>query len=130
MQTLAIIEPHAPRTPARLERPQRRLPGWAEAGGDESAAFAGPAKAAEQPLARVAALLVSISHNNAYEGRDPSTIPDALTSGFVADLLGVDIGTLAGLLVDLRRRGLVDSNPSEPLRLKDIPALETLADQG
>ena len=25
---------------------------------------------------------------------------------FVADLLGVDIGTLAALLVDLRRRGL------------------------
>src|SRR5262245_54337899 len=61
--------------------------------------------AAEQPLVRVAALLLSISQNNLYEGRDAQTIPDALSSGFVADLLGVDIATLAALLVDLRERG-------------------------
>jgi hypothetical protein len=78
------------------------------------------------PLARIAALLVSISRNNGYEGRDPSVMPDALTSGFVADLIGVDIDELATLLLDLSRRGLVESGPSN-LTLKDIPGLERLA---
>lgn len=81
----------------------------------------------DEPLARVAALLVSISRNNSYEGRDPRTVPDALTSGFVADLLGVDISMLAGLLVDLRRRGLIESGAGATLRLRDIPGLERLA---
>ena len=82
----------------------------------------------DMPLARVAALLVSISRNNCYEGRDPRQLPDTLTSGFVADLLGIDIASLAALLVDLRRRGLIDSGPSSALLLKDISGLEMLAD--
>ncbi len=82
---------------------------------------------AEEPLARVAALLLSISQNNGYEGRDPQTLPDALTSGFVADLLGVDIATLAALLVDLNRRGLIEGAPNSALRLKDVAGLEKLA---
>ncbi|HEY8246996.1 MAG TPA: helix-turn-helix domain-containing protein [Hyphomicrobium sp.] len=85
---------------------------------------------ADDPLSRVAALLVSISLNNSYEGRDPNSMPDTLTSGFVADLLGLEIGSLAALLVDLRRRGLIDSNSSSTLRLKDRPGLEALADAG
>jgi CRP/FNR family transcriptional regulator len=80
----------------------------------------------EDPLARVAALLISISRNNSYEGRDPGVMPDALTSGFVADLLGIDIDELAALLVDLNRRGLVE-NCGSILKLKDMPALERLA---
>ena len=84
--------------------------------------------AADKPLSRVAALLMSISRNNGYEGRDPHVLPDTLTSGFVADLLGLDIASLAGVLVDLRRRGLIDSDPSSALRLKDLAALEALAD--
>ena len=82
----------------------------------------------DDPLSRVAALLVSISRNNGYEGRDPQSMPDTLTSGFVADLLGLDIGSLAALLVDLRRRGLIDSDASSTLRLKDLSGLEALAD--
>ena len=62
------------------------------------------------------------------KGRDPHVIPDTLTSGFVADLLGVDVASLAALLVDMRRRGLADSDPSSGLRLKDLAALEALAD--
>ena len=84
--------------------------------------------ATDKPLARVAALLVSISRNNGYEGRDPRVMPDTLTSGFVADLLGIDIASLAALLIDLRRRGLIDSEPSSAPRLKDLAGLETLAD--
>ena len=81
-----------------------------------------------KPISRVAALLVSIARNNGYEGRDPHLMPDTLTSGFVADLLGLDIGSLAEMLVDLRRRGLIDSDASSALRLKDIAKLEALAD--
>lgn len=81
---------------------------------------------AEQPLVRVAALLLSISQNNLYEGRDAQTVPDALTSGFVADLLGVDIGTLAALLVDLRQRGLIENGSNSTLRIKDVNGLEKL----
>lgn len=84
--------------------------------------------AAGKPLSRVAALLVSISRNNTYEGRDPGLVPDTLTSGFVADLLGIDIASLAALLVELRRRGLIDNGPSSALCLKDIAGLEMLAD--
>ena len=84
--------------------------------------------ASDEPLGRVAALLVSISRNNSYEGRDSRVIPDTLTSGFVADLLGLEIGSLAALLVDLRRRGLIDSAPSSSLLLKDLDGLEMLAD--
>ncbi|CAN1724546.1 Helix-turn-helix domain-containing protein [Hyphomicrobium sp. 1Nfss2.1] len=83
---------------------------------------------ANQPLARVAGLLLSISQNNSYEGRDPEIVPDALTSGFVADLLGVDIGTLAALLVDLNHRGLIEGAPNSALRLKDVAGLERLSE--
>jgi CRP/FNR family transcriptional regulator len=81
----------------------------------------------DNPLARVASLLLAISRNNSYEGRDAETMPDTLTSGFVADLLGIDIGSLALLLVDMRRRGLIDSDDSSALRLRDIAGLERLA---
>ena len=73
-------------------------------------------------------MLVSISRNNGYEGRDPHVMPDALTSGFVADLLEIDIASLSALLVDLQRRGLIDNDPPSGLRLKDLAALEALAD--
>src|SRR5262245_27511266 len=72
--------------------------------------------AASPPLARVAALLVSISQNNTYEGRDPQIVPDGLSSGFVADLLGVEIGTLAAMLVELRNRGLIETADASGLR--------------
>lgn len=80
------------------------------------------------PLARVAALLIAISRNNSYEGRDPTVVPEAVTSGLVAALLGVDVASLAAHLVELRERGLIDQQPSMGLRLKGIPGPEALAD--
>ena len=77
---------------------------------------------------RVAALLSSISRNNSYEGRDPGIIPDSLTSGFVADLVGLTVSELAGSLVKLQRLGLVAQAPGGALRLLDRPALERLID--
>jgi len=79
------------------------------------------------PLERVAAFLVAISTNNRHEGREPSAIPDSLTCGFVAELLGFPIATLASLLKILEGRGLVAPGPRSGLRLKDLPALEKLA---
>ncbi len=79
------------------------------------------------PLLRVAALLVSISRNNGYEGRDPDAIPECLTSGFVAELLGLSITAVADVLVELTQRSLVASTPSSGLRLTDVAGLERLA---
>ena len=76
---------------------------------------------------RVAALLSSISHNNRYEGRDPAVIPDCFSSGFVADLLGLNVSHLSDALVELKRRGLVQPEGSA-LRLTDLSALERLVD--
>jgi hypothetical protein len=80
----------------------------------------------ERTIDQLAALLISISHNNQYEGRDPSCIPDNLASGFVADLLGVDIGILTEALVALQQRGLVRAE-GHNLRLTNMRALQRLA---
>jgi CRP/FNR family transcriptional regulator, anaerobic regulatory protein len=79
------------------------------------------------PLERVAAFLVSISRNNRHEGRDPTVIPDTLTCGFVTDLLGIPIDTLAAILKTLEKRGLIATDPRCGLRLKDLDGLEGLA---
>ncbi len=79
------------------------------------------------PLERVAAFLVAISKNSRHEGRDPCAIPDSLTCGFVADLLGFPIATLASLLKVLEERGLVAPDLQAGLVLKDLPALGKLA---
>ena len=75
---------------------------------------------------RVAALLSAISRNNSHEGRDPVLIPDCLTSGFVADLLGLRVSDLADALVELEHRGLVAQAQGSALRLTNLPELERL----
>jgi hypothetical protein len=122
MQTLAIRETVDGRTQYARAVPQR--PPVAITA---EASWCAPKRGADEPLMRVAALLVSISRNNSYEGRDPALVPDTLTSGFVADLLGLDIDALATLLVELQRQGLIESNQAATLRLKDIAGLERLA---
>jgi hypothetical protein len=52
-----------------------------------------------------------------------------LTSGFVADLLGLDIAVLEGVLVDLERQGLISSDPSAGLLIADPEALQKLAQE-
>jgi Crp-like helix-turn-helix protein len=83
--------------------------------------------AAVESHVRVAALLSSISHNNRYEGRDPTVIPDCFSSGFVADLLGLSVSRLADALVELKRRGLVQEQGSA-VRLTDLSALDSLVE--
>lgn len=76
---------------------------------------------------RVATFLLQISRNNRYEGRDPNALPDSLSCGFVADLLGLDVPALADILVAFERRGLVEHMAGGGLRLSNPTGLETLA---
>ena len=77
---------------------------------------------------RVAALLSGISRNNSYEGRDAGIISNSLTSGFVAELLGLTVSELANSLVELEDLGLVAQAQGGALRLLDRPALDRLID--
>jgi len=80
----------------------------------------------ERAVNQLAALLISLSRNNHYEGRDPASIPDNLASGFVAELLAVDMGILTDALIALQQRGFVKAE-GHGLRLTSINALERLA---
>lgn len=82
---------------------------------------------AQLDVPQIAALLSSISRNNAYEGRDPLYIPDNLASGFVADLLGIGVQNLSDTLLALQRRGLIRPE-GRCLRIIDRDALDELAE--
>ena len=79
------------------------------------------------PLQRIAALFVTLSRNNAYEGRRPDIITDSLTCGVVAGYLGMSVDQLATRLSELEARGLIEPC-AKGLRLLDMDALESLAD--
>jgi CRP/FNR family transcriptional regulator len=81
-----------------------------------------------RPVERVAALLVNLSCSNRYEGRDPTLVTDCWDCGTIADMLGVSVDDLAEILVDLERRDLIGPDSSGGLRLRDIDALEAVAD--
>ena len=80
------------------------------------------------PVERVAAFLMAISRQNAHEGRNPTIVSDTLKCGIVASLLDLDIETLASALLKLQDIGLVEQYPGAGLRLKEIEALERMAD--
>jgi len=79
------------------------------------------------PLLRVAALFVTLSRYNVYEGRDPAVITDSLTCGTAADHLGLSVDALAQELAELEARGLIEPH-EKGLRILDIAALEHLCD--
>ena len=134
MPTSAALPSRAayPCSPAILARQPAWPVGrpWAGDGGEPAfeARRGLAAHRGRSPLQRVAALLVAISHNNGYEGRDPRAIPDSLTSGFVADLLGLRLSILTSALAELRDQGLIVAAPQSGLRLVDLTGLETLAE--
>jgi CRP/FNR family transcriptional regulator, anaerobic regulatory protein len=80
----------------------------------------------ENPLGRVAAFLLTLSRQNEQEGRDPVVLTQPLQCGVVADFLALSIDRLGSLLVQLKRRRVIEETPGA-LRLTDIAALETLA---
>ena len=80
------------------------------------------------PLERVAALFVTLSHYNAYEGREPTLITDSLKCGVVAGYLNMSVDQLAAQLSEMEARGLIE--PCEKgLHLKDLDGLEKIADR-
>ena len=78
------------------------------------------------PIQRVANFLLAIVSINVSEGREPLIVGDDVSSGYVAEQLQMNIDTLAGALLCLRRSCLVHVSDSG-LRILDIAALETLA---
>jgi len=80
-----------------------------------------------QPVERVAALLVTSARTNVQQGRDPDLIEDSWRCGVIADLLRLSLDELTAILIELERRGLIKAT-GEGLRLRDIAALEALAD--
>lgn len=82
-----------------------------------------------RPLARIAALFVTLARCNAYEGRDPTVIADSLTCGVVAGYLNMTVDELAHWLNELKTKGLVEASDGG-LRLKSMNELERLADAG
>ena len=80
-----------------------------------------------QPIERVAALLVTSARTNVQQGRAPDLIEDSWRCGVIADLLRLSLDELTAHLVELERRGLIKAT-ANGLRLRDITALEALAD--
>lgn len=79
------------------------------------------------PTERVAALFVTLSRYNVYEGREPSLITDSLKCGVVAGYLNMSVDQLALELTEMEARGLIEPC-DKGLRLRDLEALEKLAD--
>jgi CRP/FNR family transcriptional regulator len=81
-----------------------------------------------RPVERVTSLLVNLSCSNSYEGRDPLVITESWDCGTIADMIGLSVDDLSDILVELERRDLIAPDVSGGIRLKDIEALEDLAD--
>ena len=80
----------------------------------------------QNPLGRLAAFLLTLSRENEQEGRDATVLVQPLQCGVVADFLALSVERLASLLVQLERRGLIETC-AQGLHLTDIAALESLA---
>jgi CRP/FNR family transcriptional regulator len=80
-----------------------------------------------QPIERVAALLVTSARTNVQQGRTADLVEGSWRCGVIADLLRLSLDGLTAILVEFERRGLVEAT-ADGLRLKDIAALEALAD--
>ena len=85
--------------------------------------------ARERPMVRLAAFLVAVSHRSREEGGDPTLVDDSVDCGVIADFLGLSVDLLALALMQLEMRGLVETGPAHSLRLKDIAALEDIANE-
>lgn len=85
--------------------------------------------ARERPMVRLASFLVAVSHRSREEGGDPTLIDDSVDCGVIADFLGLSVDLLALALMQLEMRGLVETAPRHSLRLKDVAALEEIANE-
>jgi CRP/FNR family transcriptional regulator, anaerobic regulatory protein len=82
-----------------------------------------------QPVRRLASLLLAMSELNRHEGRDPSLIADAFTCQGVADFLGLEIATLAEVLLSLAQMGFIAHCPPSGLRILDLAGLAAFSEE-
>jgi CRP-like cAMP-binding protein len=76
------------------------------------------------PIHKVANLIVVISRLDEFEGRDPNVVSDGLDSGYLAELLGMDIELLAHSLKGLQILGLIDGDQEKGICIPDRGRLE------
>lgn len=62
---------------------------------------------ADRSARNAASLVIALAQNGGSEGRASRAEAQRLTSGSAVDRLGADIASLAALLHELRRRGLI-----------------------
>jgi CRP/FNR family transcriptional regulator len=86
----------------------------------------------QNPIERVAALLVGLSQVNDQEGRDKDVIVAPSQCGAVAGRLELSIDDLASTLSDLEALGLIEACPvpgaTQGIRIKDHDRLAEIAD--
>ena len=85
--------------------------------------------ARERPMVRLAAFLVAVSNRIREEGGDPTLIDDSVDCGVIANFLGMSVDLLALSLTQLKMRGFVETAPPHGLRLKDVEALDAIANE-
>ena len=71
----------------------------------------------QNPLGRIAAFLLTLSHENEQEGRDPTVLSQPPESGVVADFLAMSVDRLGSLLAQLEQRGMIAPCSPHGLRL-------------
>ena len=81
----------------------------------------------QTPVAKVASFLMAMSTINLHEGRDPTLVTEPC--GLTASTLGLSIPTLTESVSKLRTLGLIEPDSSKGLRLKDLDALQSIADR-
>jgi CRP/FNR family transcriptional regulator len=80
-----------------------------------------------KPVKRVASFLAAMARLSAHEGREATVVSDDISSGAVAHHLNMSIDSLADVLRELQKRGMVE--PAEDgLHIADVDALEKFAD--
>ena len=85
-------------------------------------------RSAPNPIERVAALLLGLASASSNEDRDTRFIVDSIPYDIIANSLRMSVDTLADVLLVFELRGLIEPHAPAGLRLKDIAALEAIAD--
>ena len=80
------------------------------------------------PIERVAALLLGLVSVDRNEDRGLHFIVDSIPYDVIANSMMMSVDTLADVLIVFELRGLIEPHMPAGLRLKDIAALEVIAD--
>jgi CRP/FNR family transcriptional regulator, anaerobic regulatory protein len=80
------------------------------------------------PIERAAALLLRLASERRNGDRDRRFIVDSIPHDVIANSLGMSVDTLTDVLLVFELRGLIEPHVGAGLRLKDIAALEAIAE--